>query len=127
MGFRVFTTSGTREFLAAHSIDTEPVPKVSEGARPNIHDLIANGDIHLIINTATRKGAHTDEGMLRALAVRAGVPMITTTTGGRAAVRAIEALRAGAWSVAAIQDYFPELTRPEVDVQILRRGSPALA
>jgi len=127
MGFRVFTTSGTREFLADHSIDTEPVPKISEGARPNINDLISNGDIHLIINTATRKGAHTDEGQLRALAVRAGVPMITTTTGGRAAVRAIEALRAGAWSVAAIQDYFPELARPEAGAVVADRTSHALA
>jgi hypothetical protein len=32
--------------------------------------------------------------------------MITTITGARAAVLAIEALRAGTWSVSALQDYF---------------------
>ena len=65
--------------------------KISEGARPNILDKIANGEIHLIINTPTRKGADTDEGRIRAMAVRVGVPMITTITGARAAVQAIAA------------------------------------
>ncbi len=35
--------------------------------------------------------------------------MITTITGARAAVQAIAALRAGGWSVSAMQDYFPHL------------------
>jgi carbamoyl-phosphate synthase large subunit len=112
MGFTVFTTAGTRDMLLQHSIETELLRKISEGARPNILDKIANGEIQLILNTATRKGADTDEGRIRAYAVRAGVPMITTIAGARAAVQAIAALRAGAWSVAAVQDYFPHLARP---------------
>ncbi|TVQ53998.1 MAG: carbamoyl-phosphate synthase large subunit [Phycisphaerales bacterium] len=116
MGFTVYTTAGTHEMLAQHSIDSKPLRKISEGARPNILDKISNGEIQLILNTATRKGAATDEGRIRAMAVRAGVPMITTIAGARAAVQAIAALRSGAWSVAAIQDYFPELTR-ETNVQ----------
>jgi carbamoyl-phosphate synthase large subunit len=111
MGFSIYATSGTFSHLKDYSIDVKPLPKISEGARPNVIDRIANGEIHLIINTATRKGAKTDEGRIRATAVRAGVPMITTMTGARAFVQAIAALRAGAWSVAAIQDYFPALAR----------------
>ncbi len=112
MGFTVLTTAGTQELLAQHAIDTILLRKVSEGARPNILDKIANGEIHLIINTPTRKGANTDEGRIRATAVRSRVPMITTITGARAAVQAIAALRAGTWTVSAIQDYFPKLARP---------------
>ncbi|MCH7847453.1 MAG: carbamoyl-phosphate synthase large subunit [Planctomycetes bacterium] len=107
LGFTVFTTKGTHELLHEYSVDTVLLRKISEGARPNILDKIANREIHLIINTPTRKGAHTDEGKIRATAVRAGVPMITTITGANAVVKAIVALRAGAWSVAALQDYFP--------------------
>lgn len=59
-------------------------------------DLIANGEIHLIINTPTRKGGKTDEGRIRATAVRAGIPMITTMSAAKATVDAIAALRAGA-------------------------------
>ena len=106
MGFTVFTTRGTRELLASHSVETKLIRKISEGARPNIRDLIANGSIALIINTPTKTGAQTDEGRIRATAVEAHVPMITTITGARAAVSAIEALRAGSWSVSALQDHF---------------------
>ena len=105
MGFTVFTTQGTHDLLRSYSVETNLLRKISEGARPNIVDKIANGEIDLIINTPTVKGAQTDEGKIRAMAVREGVPMITTLTGARAAVQAIAALRAGAWSVAAVQDY----------------------
>jgi carbamoyl-phosphate synthase large subunit len=123
MGFTVYTTGGTHIFLKQHSIDTVLLPKVSEGARPNILDKIANGEIQLIINTPTRKGAQTDEGRIRATAVRNNVPMITTITGGKAAVHAIAALRAGTWSVAAVQDYFPNLARPAAPA---RSNQPAV-
>jgi carbamoyl-phosphate synthase large subunit len=115
MGFRVLTSASTHELLKSYSVDTVLLRKISEGARPNILDKIANGEIQLILNTPTRIGAHTDEGRIRAMAVRAGVPMITTITGARAAVEAIAALRAGAWSVAALQDAFPHLARAGAD------------
>ena len=115
MGFRIVSTGGTHDHLRGFGIDVEPLPKISEGLRPNILDLIADGEVSLIVNTATRKGADTDEGRIRATAVRAGVTMITTIPGARAMARAIGALRAGDWSVAATQDYFPELVRPVVE------------
>ena len=112
MGFRIISTGGTHDHLRGFGIDVEPLPKISEGLRPNILDLIADGEVSLIVNTATRKGADTDEGRIRATAVRAGVTMITTIPGARAMARAIGALRAGDWNVAATQDYFPALVRP---------------
>jgi carbamoyl-phosphate synthase large subunit len=111
MGFVVHTTSGTNELLRSYSVETRVIPKISEGARPNILDKIANGEIALIINTPTRKGGDTDEGRIRATAVRAGVPMVTTISGARASMLAIAALRAGSWTVTAVQDYFPQLAR----------------
>jgi hypothetical protein len=44
------------------------------------------------------------------MAVGARIPMLTTITGARAAVQAIEALRGGDWKVSALQDYFSEPT-----------------
>ena len=125
MDFRVLVTSGTHEHLKSFGVETEPLPKISEGLRPNILDLIADGDVDLILNTATRKGAHTDEGRIRAEAVKAGVTMVTTIPGAKAAVQAITGLRAGNWTVAATQDYFPELARGPLepaDVSV-RNGS----
>ena len=111
MDFRVLVTSGTFEYLKEFGVEVESLPKISEGLRPNILDLIADDDVHLILNTATRKGADTDEGRIRAEAVRSGIPMITTIPGARAAIQAITGLRAGDWNVAATQDYFPHLAR----------------
>ena len=105
MGFTVQTTGGTHDFLDEHEIRTKFLAKISEGRRPNIIDLIKNNEIDLIINTATRKGADTDEGKIRAAAVRHGVTMVTTRTGAAAVVRAIGALRAGDWRVSALQDH----------------------
>jgi carbamoyl-phosphate synthase large subunit len=115
MGFTVHTTLGTHDLLKSHSVETSLIRKISEGARPNILDKLANDEIQLIINTPTRKGGDTDEGRIRAMAVRCRIPMITTLTGALAAVQAISALRAGTWSVTAMQDVFPGLARSRME------------
>lgn len=79
------------------------VRKIHEG-RPNLLDHLANGVIALIVNTPSGKGAGTDEGRIRALAVSHGVPCITTVAGARAAVTALERLREGKLNVYALQD-----------------------
>ncbi|HZW07869.1 MAG TPA: carbamoyl-phosphate synthase large subunit [Phycisphaerales bacterium] len=124
MGFTVCASSGTGSFLKSMNLDVRVLPKIAESVRPNVLDLMQNGELQLIINTPTKTGWQTDEGRIRASAVRLGVPMITTTTGAWATVRAIEALRAGDWGVAAIQDYFPKAATAEPKVQTVGR-SPA--
>ena len=104
-GLKVVTTRGTMEFLAEQGIETDLVRKIQEGGRPNALDLIKNGELGLIINTPTRKGAGTDEGKIRATAIRNGVTMITTMTAAKAAVQAIAAMRAGTWGVKTLQEY----------------------
>ncbi len=106
-GFEVLTTRGTHDYLAQQGIATTRVRKIQEGGRPNALDLMKNGELALIINTPTRKGAGTDEGKLRATAVRNGVPMITTVTAAKVAVQAIRAVRADDWGVKSLQEYFP--------------------
>ncbi|MEO0511530.1 MAG: carbamoyl-phosphate synthase large subunit [Planctomycetota bacterium] len=105
MGFEVYTTRGTGELMRRQGLRPKLLEKLSAGARPNVIDLMSNHEIQLVVNTPTRTGWATDEGKIRAAAVRLGVPMITTLTGAKAAVEAIQALRAGEWDVAALQDY----------------------
>ena len=105
MGFEVLATGGTYEYLLQQGVRTKRVKKIIEG-RPNALDMIKNGELALILNTPVRRGAKTDEGRLRATAVRFRVPMVTTVTGALAAVAAIGALRSGQWDVRALQDYF---------------------
>jgi carbamoyl-phosphate synthase large subunit len=112
MGFKIFASHGTHAELSKQNIPATVLRKISEGARPNVLDLIRSGEVHLILNTATRKGGETDEGKIRAQAVRGGVPIVTTISGARAAVQAIAGMQAEPWNVFAIQDYFPHLARP---------------
>ena len=105
MGFTVYTTPGSAEALRPHGLRPNVLQKIGAGARPNVLDLMSDGKVGLILNTPTRTGWKTDEGRIRASAVRLGIPMVTTMPAALATVRAIEALRAGDWQVAALQDY----------------------
>jgi carbamoyl-phosphate synthase large subunit len=120
MGFTVYATQGTGDHLRRHGMRPVVIQKIAAGARPNVVDMMANGEIALVINTPTRTGWRTDEGRIRSTAVRLGLPMITTATAAQASVRAIEALRAGEWDVAAMQDYLERQPAPQVVV-----GKPA--
>ncbi|MCC6659722.1 MAG: carbamoyl-phosphate synthase large subunit [Phycisphaerales bacterium] len=123
MGFRVWATSGTGEHLRRHGMRVEVLQKIGAGARPNVIDLMTNGDIQMVINTPTRTGWRTDEGSIRATAVRLGIPMITTATAALASVKAIQALRAGDWDVAALQDYDSSPAKPDVRVPPARAAA----
>ncbi|WP_435015841.1 carbamoyl-phosphate synthase large subunit [Tundrisphaera sp. TA3] len=103
MGYDLMCTAGTAAVLAEHGIAVAPVRKIAEG-RPNLLDHLANGEIALVVNTPSGKGARTDEGRIRSSAVSHGVPCITTLAGARAAVAALERLRQGPLDVYALQD-----------------------
>ena len=105
MGFRITSTQGTAEALAAAGVAVETIPKIQEGIRPNIIDLIKNREVGLIINTPTGRGPRLDEAKMRMAAVMHNVPLIATVSGARAAVAALRALRSGNIRVRALQDY----------------------
>ncbi len=105
LGFTLYTTGGTGEALAKHGVESVALKKVGTGFRPNVVDLMTDGKITLVINTPTRTGWQTDEGKIRATAVRLGVSMITTATAAVAAAEAIKAMKETGWGVAALQDY----------------------
>ncbi|HRJ50080.1 MAG TPA: ATP-grasp domain-containing protein, partial [Phycisphaerales bacterium] len=105
LGFTIYATAGTGEVLSRHGVESVALKKVGTGFRPNVVDLMTDGKITLVINTPTRTGWRTDEGKIRASAVRLGVSMITTATAGVAAADAIRAMKRSGWGVAALQDY----------------------
>ncbi|MCB9708430.1 MAG: carbamoyl-phosphate synthase large subunit [Myxococcales bacterium] len=90
-GFRLVATCGTSKSLAEHGISAERVHKVTDGHRPNIVDLIHDGEIHIVINTTSGAQAIRDSYSLRRQTVLSGVPYFTTIAAARAVVDAIEA------------------------------------
>jgi carbamoyl-phosphate synthase large subunit len=105
LGYALLATDGTAKVLEAAGIPTRRVKKISEG-HPNLLDFLTDGDVALVLNTPRGKGARTDEGKIRAAAVQAGVPCLTTVEAMTAAVRAMEALRQEEMQVQALQDRF---------------------
>ncbi len=88
LGFDLVATYGTAKRLHEVGLECESVFKVNEG-RPNIADLIRQGDIALIINTPLGKTSHYDEKAIRKAALQFNVPCVTTITGAEALVEAI--------------------------------------
>ncbi len=109
MGYQIVCTSGTARVFQEAGLDVEVVRKVQEG-RPNLLDLMANGEIQLIFNTPSGKGARSDEGRIRASSVSYGVPCVTTMPGCSAVVNALEALREHPEpTVRALQDWIADV------------------
>ena len=91
IGFNIFATSGTAGVLMNNDIDVKIVPKLHEG-RPNIIDMMKNGEVHLIINTPGGKESKGDGANIRNQAVQHNIPLITTISGAQASIHGIETL-----------------------------------
>lgn len=105
MGFKLLATAGTAARLKEAGVEVRRVKKIAEG-NPNLIDYLKNGDVQLILNTPSGKGARTDEGKIRAAGVQYGVPCITTLAAADAAVNAMQALREGEMDVLSLQDRY---------------------
>jgi carbamoyl-phosphate synthase large subunit len=106
LGFQLLATDGTARMLEEAGIAVRTVKKLQEG-HPNLLDHLIDGQVQLIINTPSGKGARTDEGRIRAASVAHGVPCITTIPAAEAVVLAMKALREETMTVQALQDRLP--------------------
>ena len=102
LGFALVATRGTAEFLTGSGLDCEVVNKVYEG-RPNIVDLLKDGEIALVMNTTEGAQAVEDSREIRSVALYDKIPYFTTLAGSHAAAQAIRARREGVLEVMALQ------------------------
>ena len=91
-GFKVLATGRTCEAIEAAGVPVKKALKNYEG-RPNVQDLMTNGEIQLIINTPIGKGADHDDSYMRKSAIKARIPYITTMAAAKAAVEGIHQVR----------------------------------
>ena len=93
LGFKLIATRGTAAAIVEAAIPVTPVAKVQEG-RPNVVDLLKNGEIALVINTVDeRRSAIADSRAIRTTALAQRVTYYTTIAGARAAVEGMRHLR----------------------------------
>jgi carbamoyl-phosphate synthase large subunit len=104
MGFNIVATAGTGKVLRRNGVPVKILNKIAEG-RPNVLDMIKNGNVHLVINTPSGKNPRADEARIRYLTVTYQIPCATTTSGAQAAVNGIESLLRETLEVCPLQDY----------------------
>jgi len=106
MGYHLLATRGTARIFREQKIPIQEVPKIQEG-RPNVIDMMKNGQIAMILNTPSGRGRRTEEGRIRAAAVTHRVTCITTLAAAQAAADACHALRETELTVTSLQERFP--------------------
>jgi carbamoyl-phosphate synthase large subunit len=104
MGFTLYATEGTAKYFRARAIPSKIVRKIHEG-RPNVMDLMLNGEVQLLINTPLGKHAQADDYSMRQTAISSRISYTTTLSAARAASDAILALRSRRPAVKALQDW----------------------
>ena len=108
-GFDIIATSGTHQLISEAGIPSKKVKKLSEG-RPNILDLITNGDIQLIINSPVGKDSVNDDSYLRKAAIKAKVPYFTTIAAAIATAKGIRYIKThGNGEVKSLQELHSEI------------------
>ena len=114
LGFGLLATGGTYKVLSRNGIKVRKVFKIQEG-RPNVLDVMMNGEVQLVINTPTRRGAAEAEARLRCYAVMNQIPYCTTLFGAQAMVNAIQSLRERGLNVRSLQDYHANRSRTRTE------------
>ena len=87
-GFKILATGKTYEIISEAGVKAELVNKLHEG-RPNILDLVTNGDIDLMINSPVGKDSVHDDSYLRKAAIKAKIPYMTTIAAAKATIKGI--------------------------------------
>jgi len=90
LGIEIVATRGTATWLYEQGIRTLPVLKVYEG-RPNIVDMMKNGEIALVFNTTDSSQAISDSRDIRRVALMDKIPYFTTAAAAISAVAAMKA------------------------------------
>ena len=108
-GFKILSTGETCRLIREAGIPAEHVNKLYEG-RPNILDLITNGQIDLIVNSPVGKDSVNDDSYLRKAAIKSKIPYMTTIAAARATYKGIRYVQKhGNGEVKSLQELHGEI------------------
>ncbi|MEA3324489.1 MAG: carbamoyl-phosphate synthase large subunit [Euryarchaeota archaeon] len=108
LGFMVYATRGTNEFLDGVGVPSELVLKLHEG-RPNIVDAIENKKIQLVFNVPVGRRGKEDDSYIRKAAIKHRIPYITSAEAVVASVEGIEAAIRSKFRVNSLQAYHRDM------------------
>lgn len=108
-GYKIAATAGTAEALKAAGVECTRVNKIHQGS-PNLMDLIASGEVSLMINTPSAEQTSESEGaLIRRACVETGAPCVTSIDTAGALAQALEVFRDPMRSSCLrLEEYFKE-------------------
>jgi carbamoyl-phosphate synthase large subunit len=104
LGFKIHATDGTASLLSEAGIVVTRLNKLVQG-RPNVVDMIKNGEMQFIINTPAGKQPRQDEVVIRSMAVANRIPIMTTLRAAAASVAAIASIANSPLTVKSLQEH----------------------
>lgn len=108
-GFEILASKNTCRLLVENGVKAEEVKKLKEG-RPNMMDIILNGEVDLIINTPIGSDRANDDSYLRKAAIKKKIPYMTTMAAAKATASGINTIKErGNSDVKSIQELHAEI------------------
>ncbi|MGI8793071.1 MAG: carbamoyl-phosphate synthase large subunit, partial [Acidimicrobiales bacterium] len=108
LGFSIYATAGTGGYLTEHGVPVvQVVSRLGEGS-PDAVELIAGGDIQLVVNTPRGRGPRADGAYIRSAASSHQVPCLTTAAAARAAANGMADWASHALAVRSLQEFHEE-------------------
>ena len=108
-GFEILASKNTCRLLVENGVKAEEVKKLKEG-RPNMMDIILNGEVDLIVNTPIGSDRANDDSYLRKAAIKKKIPYMTTMAAAKATASGINTIKErGNSEVKSIQELHAEI------------------
>ncbi|HYH04123.1 MAG TPA: hypothetical protein VEC37_13550, partial [Bacillota bacterium] len=104
LGFELAAGEETATQLKRDNVVCSTIKQIGAG-RPDILDWIKNGKVRWIISTPSDVADSRNEALIRSTAVAKGIPITTTFSAARAAVRGMRQYSAVGQVAKALQDY----------------------
>ncbi len=108
-GFEILATEGTGKMLKDNGIDVKIVAKLGEG-RPNVLDVITNGEVNIVINTPTDKKGAADDSYIRKGVIKGRISYVTTMAEAKAAIAGLKTMKDATGDVKSLQELHAEIT-----------------
>ena len=105
-GFTLYATGGTFRALEEAGVPAKRLYKLAERKRPNVLDMMKNGEIQFVVNTPSSHESRTDEVIIRSTAVANKVSHCTNLAAAEASVKAIRSLQEREFTVTPLQEYY---------------------
>ncbi|MBK1826718.1 carbamoyl-phosphate synthase large subunit [Haloferula rosea] len=107
LGFTIWATGGTYKHLKTEGVSCQSLFKLHEERRPNVLDMMKNGEIAFVINSPSDEAARADEVKIRSTAIAMKVSHATNLSAAEACVKAIRSLKDRELTVQTLQEFHP--------------------